>query len=190
MNLEVYKYIDREQNLFYTFQATSLLCRNWLKILILCSVLLLGCAKTDKQINLLNQVGYKLADDEKIVPITGKIKDEYSLLFSGSNFQIPLYRCVSGENYTTYIAIPFQTSFDDIVNHYILNPDSCDVFTDEHQDSLFYRTYKCKDQNIAEFVFKSHNNFYSIITQTNSASILSTKFTKQQFLKRITTNEN
>ncbi|MBX2984846.1 MAG: hypothetical protein KF882_02610 [Bacteroidia bacterium] len=117
----------------------------------------------DNKILLFNKIFYQLDEGESIGNIKKQDISEFEKIIKSKDCQIPLFKKVTAKNYTTYIGLPFETSFEEVFNSRIT--DSEPIEEVETQDFIFNK-YKIKEQYIFEYFRRFNDNLIYIITSS------------------------
>lgn len=157
----------------------------WIMIVV-CALMSVSCGTNNQRAPLFDDYSYTLLPDESTQPITDKRKSQYFSILKDSAFQIPLYKCISGKSYETFIAIPYQMKLSDFERIFLVNPEKCTVVTKTDGKTMFYRTYRSDENNISELVCLTENNLILIITVTEDTNILDERFDLDHLTQRIT----
>ena len=135
-----------------------------------------SCKKPNDEVQLFNGSSFRLSPFEKVVPITPFLKDAFFLHFDEQAPQIPIYRCIEGDSYKIFIAVPYNTSIEELIKMKLLcEQDSLVQETDF--TSYSFRKYECSSKYVSEYTSKVNNNLIYILTETSLESVSDSLFT-------------
>lgn len=150
---------------------------------LLLSLLLVACkGNNEPSIFLGNDTVFKLQFNEVILSITPEVQQHYAERVGVyDSHQIPIYKVIKGNDYTMYIGMAMRIkSVREFIEHY---PDT--PFTNTSEQTA-YRSFTDKNgEFVSEYIFKSHSNFYYIITETKNKTIQTDFFSEQSLNQRI-----
>lgn len=158
----------------------------WILIVVCAALMSVSCSTDNKRIALFDDYSYTLLPDESTQPINDKRKSTYFSILKDSTFQIPLYKCISGKGYETFIGIPYRMELSDFERIFLVNPEKCTVVTKTDGKTMFYRTYRNDENNISELVCLTENNLILVITVAENANILDERFDLDHMTQRMT----
>jgi hypothetical protein len=154
--------------------------------LLLVAVTFLSCTSENKdnEVIIFNNISFKLSEGERLVEIESGLKEDYHSYLEGKNFQIPLFKSITGRGYALYLGIPYNTSIkrlakfqilDQENNQSVLNTDSVSfMFKKQNNDTVFF----------VEYLKKFDKNMIYILAKTNSKSISDSLFTQSELSNR------
>ena len=161
-----------KKNLFILLLATGFFC---------------SCGNKDKSsLYLFNNVSFTLLQNEKVSNITSIEKDNFFSYFNEQAPGIPLYRCIKGDSYTAYIALPYNTTIQALHNADVVlcNQDALSQISD--YTTHYYRAYKCMGIYIYEYAVLIDNNIVYVLATTSLESTADSLFSFEAMKNRFT----
>lgn len=150
---------------------------------------LFSCKNVAKnELPLFNGIAFKITDNESVEKVSKSVLENYNKNFNYSPFQIPLSKYIVHNNYSIYIGIPFNTSFNNLRSFHIKNnennlgsfkSDSTSFYRSFKSDSLFYTEY-CANIN--------SNSLIYISTVTKYKEVADSLFNEAKLIERIIVN--
>ena len=154
--------------------------------LFLFSFLLISCTSQEKtDMNLFNDIFFKLNEKEKSVNIDDSKKIIYQKFVDKNSPQIPLFKCVSADNYTIFLGIPVNSSTEQFSKYDLLYNKS-KIKNDSIVKSHFKIKNKSKDYFSTSFVKEFDKNKIYVLAISNSESITDSLFNKKKMNNRFT----
>lgn len=102
---------------------------------------LISCTKQKQSdINLFNNIVFKLNENENSVDINSSKKNLYNNFVDKNSVQIPLFKCVSADDYIIFLGIPVNAKTEQF-----------------SKDNLLYRKSKIKNDSIVKNHFEIKN---------------------------------
>lgn len=154
-------------------------------ILLLFIVLTIICctSKSESEIALFNDIFFVLTDEEEIISLDAKKKEDFHSYFDNKSIQIPLFRCIKTDNYLIYLGIPINTSINKLAE-FKLNHTNNHSFFESDSSSYFYIAHQNEDNYITEYSIAFDNNLIYILTVSNSRELSDSLFNKKTLSKR------
>jgi len=154
------------------------------KYLPLFFILLISCSKSPKnEIPIFNNLSFRILHNEHVTAIDDSIKNNYLKKIEHKKSQIPLFRCIQGNEYYMYIGIPFNTSFNSLVSNKLFGT-SINVLSDS--STFKYEVLKSDSIFTTELVLNINSNLLYILCETESGDIQHEMLNKDSLIQRIT----
>ena len=127
-------------------------------ILVFLGSLLFQCSpKSENEIFLFNDIFYQLEEEESIEEITQNRVELYDSLFNRNKPQIPIFRSIKHQDYSLFIGIPYQASYEQILKTKSKQKDSL-LISEVITDSCWFIKYRVKDSIAAEYLAKTKDS--------------------------------
>ena len=139
--------------------------------------------QSEKNLLLFNNVSFALLQNEKISNITSIEKDKFFSHFNEQAQQIPMYKCIKGDAYTVYIALPFNTTIQELCAADFIVCDQ-DVLTPIEASEYYYKKYKCVDRFVSEYAISIDNNIVYVLATTSLESVADSLFSYEAIKNR------
>ena len=157
-------------------------------ILILATLLLLSSCKGTRNSNelaLFNNISFFLEENERIETITPQLSDDFQHYYQNDHFQVPLFRCIKGAEYTIFIGLPFNTNIHDLIEFQKLLQDSVisELITDNTSYYLIER--KIGDDYYMEYAINCDHNLISILAVSQDKETLNHHFNYDKISNRL-----
>lgn len=156
-----------------------------ISISIILGFLLFQCSpKPENEIFLSNDVFYQLEEGESTEEITQNTVELYDSLFNKKEPKIPIYKRIKHQDYTLFIGLPFQTSYEQLLETKSNQKDS--LFSEIITDSCLFIKYQVKNSIAAEYLTKTKDNslIYMAMLSVNPSKADSL-FSLNEFKNRI-----
>lgn len=147
-------------------------------------VVALANCNSNNNIPLLNNNFFNTFPNEKINKIDTRVVNKFKALFQNQSIQIPLYRYIVTQQYSIFLAIPFNTNIKSLKNFNLNNTYKLDTL---ESDSLnyVYKSYRNKNEYISIYSELLNNNLVYILTITESKRFSDSLFNKMGLSNRI-----
>lgn len=148
--------------------------------------ILLQCSSSpDNEISLFNNIVYHLEEGESVENITPGTVLLYDSLFNGPKAQIPLFRSIGHEDYTIFIGLPFNTTYNQLLESKTKHSDTADNFQ-IITDSCFFSKYHVESGKVAEYLVQlEENSLVFVAALSNTSFAPDSLFTLKKFHNRI-----
>jgi len=141
----------------------------------------------ENEIPLFNNIVYHLDNGESIGDITPNTVALYDSLFNGPNSEIPLFRNIRHRDYTLFIGLPFNTSYEQLIKNKSGKSDTL-LIAETITDSFFFTKYRIKNTTASECVVKiKDKSLVFIATLSNAENKTDSLFTSKNLYNRIST---
>ncbi len=111
-----------------------------------------------------NGLNFKVELGERVLPIDELVKEEYAGLLEGNTVQIPLYRYLKAKDYRIFIGIPYEISFEKLVDFQLKNTI---LIEKQEGESFIYKKYQKGNYYISEYVYQKGKNLLMILGVTS-----------------------
>lgn len=146
---------------------------------------LVSCtAGNERQIVLFNDITFKLNEGETIIAIDEKEKKAFHSFFDSTPIQVPLFRCIKGDNYTIYLAIPINTSIIQLADYKLANTSNLS-FYDSDSSSYFYINHQHEAKFVTEYSEVINENYIYVLAASSAPQLSDTLFNKKMLAKRL-----
>jgi len=148
--------------------------------------LIISCQKEQKEILLFNGIKFHLSDNDILTDITRETRDIFFSYFEDDELQIPIYKYIENENYVMYIALPVNSSIEQIASNTLLPCNENSSALDTDNQTLYYRECNSGSDYITEYAQKIDDNLIYILAKTNSKQVQEDFLTKEKLSQRFT----
>lgn len=151
--------------------------------------LLISCT-TQKQtdINLFNNVIFKLNENENSVDIDNSKKNLYNTFINKNPVQIPLFKCVRADDYIIFLGIPVNANTEQFSEYNLLYNKS-KIKNDSIVTSHFEIKNKNKDYFSTSFIKEFDKNKIYVLAISNSEFVTDSLFNKKKLNNRFINRE-
>ncbi|MEL6194315.1 MAG: hypothetical protein AAFR66_19800 [Bacteroidota bacterium] len=158
----------------------------------LLAIFLLGLISCEPEVNngvyLYNDISFKLQENESVEDSGREIIAEYEKYRFPSDLQIPLFKCIKGDQYTIFLGIPYETSVEEIADAQRLVQDPL-LFEFGSNSPLLIRNHVNGTYSTEFLVPLEENLFYVLATSTSQPlldSILTQEILTNRFVSSAT----
>lgn len=135
------------------------------------------CCKSqqDHKISLFNEIFFNLKDGEELATIDINKKDIFNSYFEDKSIQIPLFKCISSNNYLIFIGIPYNTSIKELYSDNLTHSLNM-TYSESDSINYFYKAYNNDNEQITIYTQNFSNNLVYVLTVSNSAELSDSLF--------------
>lgn len=151
--------------------------------LLICLTTVSCAPEKDTEISLFNNVSFKLSENETITKIDTEKKKEFRSFFEKKAIQIPLFRCIKGDNYLIFIGIPFNTSVKELTE-YGMNKELKNITSKSDSTQYTYQSYSTKNTIVSTYAQNFDDNIVYILTASNSPKLSDSLFNIEMLSSR------
>lgn len=161
-----------------------------IKFSILLFFFLLTSCTSQKQndINLFNNVIFKLNENENSVDIDFSKKSLYNYFVDKNSVQIPLFKCIRADNYIIFLGIPVNLNKNQSLKYNVSYSKS-----EIENDSIVNSHFEIKDKNknyfSTSFLKELDKNKIFVLTISNSELVTDSLFNKRKINNRFINRE-
>lgn len=139
-----------------------------------------SCSQKDtKTITFPGGLTYSLLEDEQQMKLNQQYVDQLQSFFVDPQFQIPLYRFIQGTNHNTYIALPINTSLEEIKAHIISSYSA--TFFNEHE---YFRSSEINGKQVVEYGVECKGSLIFLLFETNVKESINDELTLKAIQSR------
>ena len=148
-------------------------------------VFLLACDnKKASEVTLFNGISFGLKNGEIVDIIDSETKSVYNKCFNNQSIQIPLFKCITHQSYKIFIAVPFKSSIEKLINR-DMGVNSICTHNLNCNSPYYFRKYIKDSSYITEYAIlfdKKSLIFASTVTSNKEISDL--LLNKSEIIKR------
>lgn len=145
---------------------------------------LAGCtSKKGQEVVFFNDIKFKLYDNEEIIDVDSEKKELFSSYFGDTSVQVPLFKCIKGDDYLVFLGIPINTSIKELSNYSLERIKNRSSFKSD-TINFFHIKYRKEDDNITIYSKNFENNLIYVLTAAKSAELSDSLFNKTSLSKR------
>jgi len=139
--------------------------------------------QTGNKIFLFNNASFELLQGEASSTITEVEKDRFFSYFDKQAFNIPIYKHIKSHTHTIYIALPYNTSIQELSETKLI---SCDIDSSaqKKESSCFYNRYECSGEFITEYVTSLDGNMVYLLAASSSKEVADSLFSFETIKNR------
>ena len=144
--------------------------------------------ESDKGVYLFNDISFQVHENELVEASDREIIPEYDKYLFTSDLQIPLFKCIKGDQYSIFLGIPYETSIEEIAEAQRLVEDPL-LFEVESGSPLLVRNHPNGTYSTEFLVPSGENLFYVLATSSSQAiqdSILAKEVLTNRFISSAT----
>lgn len=146
--------------------------------------LLISCtSQKQTDINLFNNIVFKLNENENLVEINSSKKNLYNTYKYTNPVQIPLFKCVSSEDYIIFLGLPVDANTEQFSKNNLLY-NKRRIENDSVLTSHFEIKNKNKDYFSTSFIKEFDKNIIYVLALTNSEFVTDSLFNKKRINNR------
>lgn len=153
-------------------------------LFLLLALNLASCSSdNEREVLIFNDITFKLNGSEEVIAIDSNKKEIYNSVMDGRAIQIPLFRCIKGDNYLMFLGIPYNTSIKQLATD---NPNhtSKHSFFESDSTTYFYLRQRNENGNITEYSKVFDKNLVYILTVSDSVELSDSLFNRAMLSKR------
>lgn len=144
-----------------------------------------ACAPGPNQdLRLFNNLIFKMREEEQAVEIDNDRREQFAAYFDDLSVQIPLYRCITGRNYTVFIGIPLNAAISELARQNLADIFNPTVFAGDSVTFL-YKKYQGENEVVSIYSKNFDRNRIFILASTNSAELSDSLFNIKALSDRI-----
>jgi len=156
------------------------------KLLFISLILLISFScknQTGDKVFLFNNVSFQLLQSETSSKITEIEKDRFFSYFDEQAPNIPIYKQIKGDTHTIYIALPYNTSIQELSNAKLISCDK-DSLDQESDSSYFYNRYECSGEYVSEYATSLDGNIIYLLAASSSKEVADSLFSSETIRNR------
>ena len=138
--------------------------------------------ESDKGVYLFNDISFQVHENESVEESNREIIAEYEKYLFTSDLQVPLFKCVKGDQYTIFLGIPYETSIEEIADAQSLVENPL-LFEAESDSPLLIRNHP-NGVYSTEFLVPSGENLFYVLATSSSQAIQDSILTKEILTNR------
>jgi hypothetical protein len=151
--------------------------------------LLTSCTKQKQtDINLFNNIIFKLNENENLVDIHSSKKNLYNNLVDNVSIQIPLFKCISADDYIIFLGIPVNATTEQFSKDNLLYRKN-KIKKDSIVKSHFEIKNKSRDYFSTSFIREFDKNKIYVLAISNSEFLTDSLFNKKKLNSRFINRE-
>ncbi|MFA0964468.1 hypothetical protein AB9P05_21860 [Roseivirga sp. BDSF3-8] len=146
-----------------------------LGLIVFIALIMFSCSSTsEREIDVFNDITFSVKADEKIVPIDPVIRETFDSHLQDPSIQMPLFRAIQAEGYMIFLAIPVNTSLQELSNQASGDAD------------YFYAEKKHNDKAISMYARQFDKNLVYVLTVSESIELSDSLFNESSLAERFT----
>jgi len=138
----------------------------------------------NQDLMLFNNLKFKMHEEEQAVEIDNDTREQFAAYFDDLSVQIPLYRCITGRNYTVFIGIPLNAAISELARQNLADIFNPTVFAGDSVTFL-YKKYRGENEVVSIYSKNFDRNRIFILASTNSAELSDSLFNIKALSDRI-----
>ena len=138
----------------------------------------------NQDLMLFNNLKFKMHEEEQAVEIDNDTREQFAANFHDLSAQIPLYRCITGRNYTVFIGIPLNAAISELARQNLADIFNPTVFAGDSVIFL-YKKYRGENEVVSIYSKNFDRNRIFILASTNSAELSDSLFNIKALSDRI-----
>ena len=144
---------------------------------------LISCEpEVDNGVYLYNDISFKVQENESIEDSDREIIADYEKYLFSSDFQIPLFKCIKGDQYTIFLGIPYETSVEEIAEAQRFIEDPL-LFEVGSTSPLLIRNHPNGTYS-TEFLVPLEENLFYVLATSASQPLLDSILTQEALTSR------
>jgi hypothetical protein len=148
--------------------------------------ILVSCgSNSQRELFLLPGLSFQLNEGERLLSINPDLNADYLASQDNASLQIPLSKCLKGENYRLFIGIPYSTSLERITA--IFQERESLLGLQEDTNSI-YATYRVKEEYVVSYAARYNTNLIYVLAVTDKKSTSDSLFSKAKLIDRLLPN--
>jgi hypothetical protein len=140
--------------------------------------------QTGNNVFLFNNASFQLLQNEASAKITEVEKDHFFSYFDQQAVNIPMYKHIKSHTHTIYIALPYNTSIQELSDTKLI---SCDIdsLAQKKDPSYFYNRYECSGEFISEYATSLDGNIVYLLAASSSKEVADSLFSLEAIKSRV-----